>query len=51
VLPVAGDGAAVSSPRAGSQLALGAMLLGAGVLALIGGFAAGEVRRRRVRAH
>jgi len=51
VLPVAGDGAAVSSPRAGSQLALGALLLGAGVLALIGGFAAGEVRRRRVRAH
>ena len=50
VLPVAGDGVSVSSPRSGSQLALGAMLLGAGMLALIGGLAAGEVRRRRVRA-
>lgn len=50
VLPVAGDGVAVSSPRAGSQLALGLVLLGSGLLALIGGLAAGEARRRRVRA-
>jgi hypothetical protein len=50
VLPVAGDGVAVSSPRAGSQLALGLVLLGGGVLALIGGLAAGEARSRRVRA-
>lgn len=50
VLPVAGDGVAVSSPRAGSQLALGLLLLGAGVLALVGGLAASQVRRRRVRA-
>lgn len=50
VLPVAGDGVAVSSPQAGSQLALGLVLLGTGVLALVGGLAAGEARRRRVRA-
>jgi len=50
VLPVAGDGVAVSSPQAGSQLALGMVLLGTGVLALVGGLAAGEARRRRVRA-
>ena len=50
VLPVAGDGVAVSSPRAGSQLALGIMMLGAGALALLGGLAFGEARRRRVRA-
>lgn len=50
VLPVAGDGVAVSSPRPGSQLALGLLLLGGGVLALVGGLAAGEARRRRVRA-
>lgn len=49
VLPVAGDGVAVSSPRAGSQLALGIVLLGGGVLALLGGLVAGEARRRRVR--
>ncbi len=50
VLPVAGDGVAVSSPQAGTQLALGLVLLGTGVLALVGGLAAGEARRRRVRA-
>lgn len=49
VLPVAGDGVAVSSPRTGSQLTLGLLLLGGGVLALVGGLAAGEARRRRVR--
>ncbi len=48
VLPFAGDGVAVSSPRSGSQLALGLVLLGGGVLALVGGLAAGEARRRRV---
>jgi hypothetical protein len=47
VLPFAGDGVAVSAPRAGSQLALGLVLLGGGVLALVGGLAAGEARRRR----
>jgi hypothetical protein len=47
VLPFAGDGVAVSSPRSGSQLALGLVLLGGGVLALVGGLAAGEARRRR----
>ena len=51
VLPVAGDGGvAVSSPRTGSQLTLGLLLLGGGVLALVGGLAAGEATRRRVRA-
>jgi len=50
VLPFAGDGVAVSSPRSGSQLALGLVLLGGGVLALVGGLAAGEARRRRVSA-
>lgn len=50
VLPVAGDGVAVSSPDGGSQLALGILLLGVGALALVGGLAAGEARRRRVRA-
>ena len=50
VLPVAGDGVAVSSPRVGSQLTLGLLLLAAGALALVGGLAAGEARRRRVRA-
>ena len=50
VVPAAGDGVAVSSPRAGSQLALGILLLAAGVLALAGGLAVGEARRRRVRA-
>jgi len=49
VLPVAGDGVAVSSPRSGSQLTLGVLLLGGGVLALVGGLAASEARRRRVR--
>ena len=51
VLPFAGDGVAVSAPRAGSQLALGLVLLGGGVLALVGGLAAGEARRRRVSTH
>lgn len=50
VLPAAGDGVAVSSPRNGSQMTLGLLLLGGGVLALAGGLAAGEARRRRVRA-
>ena len=49
VLASAGDGVAVSGQRAGSQLTLGLVLLGAGALALIG-MAAGETRRRRVRA-
>lgn len=49
VLPIAGDGVAVSSPRPGSQLALGVLLLGIGALSLVGGLAAGEARRRRVR--
>lgn len=49
VLPVSGDGVAVSSPRAGSQMTLGLLLLGGGVLALVGGLAVGETRRRRVR--
>jgi hypothetical protein len=48
VLPFAGDGVTVTSPRAGSQLTLGIVLLGAGMLALLGGLAAGEARRRRV---
>ena len=51
VLPVAGDGVAVSSPGSGSQLALGLLLLGIGALALVGGLAAGEARRRKVRSH
>jgi hypothetical protein len=50
VLPVAGDGVSVSGQRAGSQLALGIVLLGAGMMALMGGLVAGEARRRRVRA-
>ncbi|MDP8908760.1 MAG: hypothetical protein M3N47_06505, partial [Chloroflexota bacterium] len=50
VLPVDGDGVAVTSPRTGSQLTLGLLLLGAGALALVGGLVAGEARRRRVRA-
>lgn len=37
--------------RPGSQLAFGAGLLGAGVLALVGGLAIAEARRRRARAH
>lgn len=49
VLPVAGDGVSVGSPRSGSQLTLGVVLLGGGVLALAGALAAGEARRRRVR--
>jgi len=49
VLPVAGDGVAVSSPGSGSSLTLGVLLLGGGVLALVGGLAASEARRRRVR--
>ena len=49
VLPVAGDGVAVSSPRSGSSLTLGVLLLGGGALALLGGLAASEARRRRVR--
>jgi hypothetical protein len=49
VLPVAGDGVAAGGSRTGSELTLGLLLLGAGALALIG-MAAGETRRRRVRA-
>lgn len=49
VLPVAGDGVSVGSPRSGSQLTLGVLLLGGGVLALAGALAVGEARRRRVR--
>lgn len=49
VMPIAGDGVAVSSPSAGSQLAVGLLLLGAGV-ALVGGLAVAATRRRvRVR--
>jgi hypothetical protein len=50
VLPVAGDGVSVSSPNGGSQLALGLLLLVGGAVALVGGFAVGGARRRRVRA-
>lgn len=49
VLPVAGDGVSVGGPRSGSQLTLGVLLLGGGVLALAGALAAGEARRRRIR--
>lgn len=49
VLPVAGDGVSVASQRSGSQLTLGVLLLGGGVLALAGALAAGEARRRRIR--
>lgn len=49
VMPIAGDGVAVSSRSAGSQLAIGLLLLGAGV-ALVGGVAVATTRRRvRVR--
>ena len=49
VMPIAGDGVAVSSPSAGSQLAVGLLLVGAGV-ALVGGLAVAATRRRvRVR--
>jgi len=48
-MPVAGDGATVSSSRFGTNLVLGLLLLGAGV-ALAGGFAAATARQRvRVR--
>lgn len=40
VVPVAGDGAAVSSSKVRTNLTLGVLLLGAGVLALLGGLAA-----------
>jgi len=40
VVPVAGDGAAVSSSNADTDLTLGVLLLGAGVLTLLGGLAA-----------
>lgn len=50
VLPVANDGMAVTSSGTNSQLALGLVLLGVGGLALAGGLAAAEARRRRVHA-
>lgn len=49
VMPVAGDGATVSSSRSGTNLVLGLLLLGAGA-ALVGGLAAATARQRvRVR--
>ncbi len=40
IMPVAGDGAAVSRSNADTNLTLGVLLLGAGVLTLLGGIAA-----------
>ncbi len=49
VLPVAGDGMAVESASTGSGLALGLLLASGAVLALLGGLAVADARRRRVR--
>lgn len=40
IMPVAGDGVAVSGSNADTDLTLGVLLLGAGVLTLLGGLAA-----------
>ncbi len=49
VLPVAGDGMAVESTSAGSGLAIGLLLASGAVLALLGGLAVADARRRRIR--
>ncbi|MDQ3630614.1 MAG: hypothetical protein M3417_04925 [Actinomycetota bacterium] len=50
MLPVTGDGMAVeSSSTTGSGLALGLLLASGAVLALLGGLAVADARRRRVR--
>ncbi|CAA9482268.1 MAG: hypothetical protein AVDCRST_MAG53-670 [uncultured Solirubrobacteraceae bacterium] len=49
VLPVTGDGMAVESTSTGSGLALGLLLASGAVLALLGGLAVADARRRRVR--
>jgi len=46
IVPVAGDGAAVSSSNVSTNLTLGVLLLGAGALTLLGGLAAAALHGR-----
>ena len=46
IMPVAGDGAAVSSSNVSTNLTLGVLLLGAGALTLLGGLAAAALHGR-----